>query len=116
MQTMQYVLKTGFGKSKECYGGPNSGLGQGSGASPPAFIALSSLIISSYYQMGHCAKIHSSYFGCLFCLSAVMYVYDFNLLYWPETPATDPEELIEHVQWATMDYGHLAQATGVIFK
>jgi hypothetical protein len=38
MQTMQYVLKTGFGESTETYGGtvdaPNSGLGQGSGASP----------------------------------------------------------------------------------
>jgi hypothetical protein len=67
-QTMQYVLKTGFGNSEECYGGtnssPNSGLGQGSGASPPAFIALSSLIINSYRWMGHGAK--KSFI--LFCL------------------------------------------------
>ena len=49
MRTMQYVLKTGFGESTETYGGtntsPNSGLGQGSGASPPGFMALSSLIV-----------------------------------------------------------------------
>jgi hypothetical protein len=61
MQTMQYVLKTGFGKSEESYGGtkssPNSGLGQGSGASPLAFMALSSLIVNAYHQMGHGAKV-----------------------------------------------------------
>ncbi len=39
IQTMQYVLKTGFRESPSRYGGtstaPNSGLQQGSGASPP---------------------------------------------------------------------------------
>jgi hypothetical protein len=43
-----------------------------------------------------------------------MYVDDTNLLHWPESSATDPEEVIERVQWATMDYGCLAQATGGI--
>jgi hypothetical protein len=51
MQTMQYVLKTGFGESTETYGGtitsPNSGLEQGSGASPPGFMALSLLIVNA---------------------------------------------------------------------
>jgi hypothetical protein len=55
LQTMQYGLKTRFGKSEECYEGtdssPTFGLGQGSGASPPAFIALSSLTINSYCPM-----------------------------------------------------------------
>ncbi len=85
MQTMQYVLKTGFGKSAESYSGtslsPNSGLGQGSGASPPAFLALSSLIIKAYCRLGHGAKICSSYVGCLFYLSAVMYTNDTDLLH-----------------------------------
>jgi hypothetical protein len=114
MQTMQYVLKTGFGELEECYGStdssPNSGLGQGTGASPPAFIALSSLIINSYRRMGHGAKIPSSYFGCMFYLSVL------NLLYWLESSTTDPEELIERVQLSTMDYGCLPQATGGILK
>ncbi len=85
MQTMQYILKTGIGKSEESYSGtessPDIGLGQGSGASPPAFITLSSLIINSYHQMGYGAKIHSYYFCCLFYLSAVMYVDGTNLLH-----------------------------------
>ncbi len=52
MQTMQYILKTGFRESTESFGGteesPNSGLGQGSRASPPSFMALSSLIVNTY--------------------------------------------------------------------
>ncbi len=52
MQTMQYVFKMGFGESADSYGGtalsPLTGLGQGSGASPPAFMALSLLIVNAY--------------------------------------------------------------------
>jgi hypothetical protein len=70
---MQYVLKTGFGKSSKSFGGttvsPNSGLGQGSGASPPAFLALSALIVNAYWQMDHGAKISSSYVSWVFFLS-----------------------------------------------
>jgi hypothetical protein len=120
MQTMQYVLQTGFGESEESYSGtessPNSELGQESGVSPLAFIALSSLIINSYRQMGHSAKICLSYFGRLFYLSAVMYVGDTNLLHWPASSAMDPKELIKWLQWATMDYGNLAQVRGDILK
>ena len=73
MRTMQYVLKTGFGESSESFCGttatPNSGLGQGSGASPPAFLALSALIVNAYWQMDHGAKISSSYVSWVFFLS-----------------------------------------------
>ncbi len=120
MQTMQYVLKTGFGESVESYGGisssPNSGLGQGSGASPPAFLALSSLIVNAYRCLGHGAKICSSCVGRLFYLSAVMYVNDTDLLHWPDSAHLDPDNLIVYVQQATMDYSHLAQASGGILK
>jgi hypothetical protein len=117
---MQYVLKTGFGESAESYGGtsssPNSGLGQGSGASPPVFLALSSLIVNTYCNLGHGAKICSSYVGRLFHLSAVMYVDDTGLLHWPYSAHLDPGNLIAYVQQETMDYGHLAQAFGGILK
>ncbi len=45
-----------------------------------------------------------------------MYVNNTNLLHWPESSATDPEELNAHVQTATTDYGQLAQASGGILK
>jgi hypothetical protein len=85
-------------------------------ASPLVFIALSSLIINSYRQMGQSTKIHSSYFGLLFYHSAAMHVDDTNLLHLPESSVTDPKELIKRVQQATINYGHLAQATGSILK
>ncbi len=117
---MQYELKIGFGESVESYGGtplsPNSGLGQGSGASPPVFLALSSLIVNAYCYLGHGAKICSSYVGHLFNVSAVMYVNGTDLLHWPDSAHLDPDNLIAYVQQATMDYGHLAQASGNILK
>jgi hypothetical protein len=120
MQTMQYVLKTGFGESTETYGGttasPNSGLGQGRGASPPGFMSLGSLIINAYRRMGHGKKILSLYSSCLFFLAAVMYVDDTDLLHWPSSNVTDPKELIEYVQHATTDWGKLSQASGGILK
>jgi hypothetical protein len=45
-----------------------------------------------------------------------MYVDDTDLLHWPESSATDPEELIAHVQMANTNYGQLAQASGGILK
>lgn len=116
MQTMQYVLKTGFGESTITYGGtiaaPNSGLGQGNGAASPGFLALSSLIVNAYCQQGHGARVLSSFSQRLFHLTSVIYVDNTNLLHWPPSSATDPEELVEHVQHATTDYGRLAIASG----
>jgi hypothetical protein len=84
----------------------NSGLGQGSGASPTGFLVLSSLIINAYCRMGHGAKISLSYARRLFHLIVVMYVDDTNLLHClPACSITEPEELIAHVQRVTMDYG-----------
>jgi hypothetical protein len=45
-----------------------------------------------------------------------MYVENTKLLHWPESSATDPEELIAHNQTATTDYGQLALAFGGILK
>jgi hypothetical protein len=117
---MQYVLKTGFGELSGSYGGTrlnsNLGLGQGSGASPPAFMTLSSLIDNVYCCMGHGANIRSSYLACLFILAAVMYIDDTDLLNWPSSSSADPYKLVAHVQRATTDYTNLAQAIGGILK
>ena len=40
-----------------------------------------------------------------FFFAAVMYVDDTDLLLWPPSTITDPEELIQYVQHATTDYG-----------
>jgi hypothetical protein len=120
MQVIQYFLKTGLGESSESYGGttdhPNSGLGQGSGASPPGFLALSSRIVNAYRRMGHGVNIMSAYIGRLYSLAAVMYVNDTDMLHWPSSPYTNDKELVSYVQQATSNWGHLTQASGSILK
>ncbi len=83
MQTMQFFLQTGFGKSSDSYAGSGkdctTGLGQGNAAAGPGFLALSSLIINSYFQEGHRSRLVSSYTQRILVLAAVMYVDDTNL-------------------------------------
>jgi hypothetical protein len=45
-----------------------------------------------------------------------MYINNTDLLHWPDSAHLDPDDLIAYVQQATMDYGHLAQASGGILK
>ena len=117
---MQYFLKTGFGKSSKSYSGtsdsPNSGLGQGSGASFPGFLALSLLIVNAYRRQGHGAKITLAFVEKLFSLAAVMFVNDTDILHWPPNFFIEDEELVSYVQQATTDWGHLLQASGGILK
>jgi len=120
LQTMQFCLRTGFGESKEMYGGstdsPTMGLGQGNGAAPPAWSVLSTLIVNAYKRLGHGAKLTSSYMARLFLLAAVMYVDDTDLLHLASSPETTDEELISQAQHQVIDWGMLVQATGGILK
>jgi hypothetical protein len=52
----------------------------------------------------------------MFYLSAIMYIDDTDLLHWPNSALLDPDNLIAYIQQTTMDYGHLAQASGGILK
>jgi len=117
---MHYCLRTGFGESKEMYGGtesdPFQGYGQGNCASPPGFSALSALVVNAYRRMGHGAKLTSAYTSRMFILAAVMYVDDTDLLHWASSPTTSSEELVQQVQEATNDWGLLGQATGGALK
>ena len=65
METMRFFLCTGFGESKQSYGGTHgqqlAGYGQGNAALGPGFTALSSLIVKAYLRKGHGAQIYSSY-------------------------------------------------------
>ncbi len=120
MQVMQYFLRTGFGESSESFSGtptnPNSGLGQGSGRSPPGFLALSSLIVNAYRCQGHGTNVASAFVGRLFSLAAVMYVDDTDILHWPPSAYTNDAKLVSYVQCATTDWGRLSQALGGILK
>ena len=120
MEMMRFFLRTGFGESKQSYGGTHeqrlAGYGQGNAASGPGFTALSSLIVNAYLREGHGAQIYSSYYKRLLLLAAVMYVDDTDLIHWSRIPGCSPEELIAAAQTATYAWGGLAIATGAAMK
>ena len=120
METMRFFLRTGFGESKQSYGGTHeerlAGYGQGNAASGPGFTALSALIVNAYLRNGYGAQIYSSYYKRLLILAAIMYVDDTDLIHWSSTPSCNPEKLIAAAQTATYAWGGLAIATGAAMK
>ncbi len=66
METMRFILWTGFGESKQSYGGTQeerlAGYSQGNATLGPGFTALSSLIVNAYLRDGYGAQIYSSYY------------------------------------------------------
>ncbi len=117
---MRFFLWTGFGESKDSYGGMHeerlAGYGQGNAASGPGFTALSSLIVNAYLREGFGAKIYSSYYRRLLLLAAVMYVDDTDMIHWVQNPSCSPGDLIAAAQTATYAWGGLANATGAAMK
>ncbi len=120
METMRFFLWTGFGESKDLYGGMHeerlAGYGQGNAASGPGFTALSSLIVNAYLREGFGAKMYSSYYRQLLLLVAVMYVDDIDMIHWAQNPSCSPGDLIVAAQTATYAWGGLAIATGAEMK
>ena len=107
LQTMKLCLRTGFGESKEFYGGtsedPTQGSGQGIGAAGAIFLALGALVVNAYKRMGHGTKLTSANTARIFILAAVMFVDDTDLLHWVPSPETTDEELVKIVQEATSE-------------
>jgi len=120
MEMMRSFSRTGFGESKQSYGGTQeqqlAGYGQGNAASGPGFTALSYLIVKAYLRKRHGAQIYSSYYKRLLLLAAVMYVDDTDLIHWSHIPGCTREELIAAAQTATYAWGGLAIATGAAMK
>jgi hypothetical protein len=116
LQTMKFFLRTGFGDSKRSFGGtsssPYGGLGQGNGAAPPAFTAVSTLLLMSFIGMGHGNTFKSAISGFCFSIAAIMYVDDTDLLTWARTTCMSDEEFLHQVQKAVTDWSMLVIATG----
>ncbi len=57
LKTMTWYLKAAFGQSKISLGGtaldPSMGLGQGNGPPPSGFLAVCTLIVNIYRNLGH---------------------------------------------------------------
>lgn len=116
LQTMKFFLRTGFGDSKSFFGGtdssPYGGLGQGNGAAPPAFTAVSTLLIMAFVAMGHGNEVECAITGFCFSIAAIMYVDDTDLLTWARSSCASDEEFRQQVQDAVTDWTKLVLATG----
>ncbi len=82
---MRFFLKTGFGMATKSYGGtaqnPFMGLSQGSGASPAAWSAISTVIVTAYRLKGFGAIFRAAWSGLCLALAALLYVDDADLLH-----------------------------------
>ncbi len=80
LKTMTWYLKTALSQSKISFGGtvldPSIGLGQGNGAAPLGFLAVCTLMIDIYHNLGHEVRFIGAWACDAFTLSAVLYVDD----------------------------------------
>ena len=115
LETMQWFLKTAFGQSETSFEGTrwdlSMGLGQGNGAAPSGFLAVSTLMINVYRRQGNGMEFVSAGSTDAFMLAVVLYIDDSNLLHMAKGHPTD-KELLASVQSATYDWAGLIHATG----
>ncbi len=119
LETMQWLLKTAFGQSKVSFGGtqwnPLLGLGQGNGVVPPGFLAVSTLVINVYHQLGHGTEFVGPWLRDIFMLAVVLYDDDLDLLQMAKGFPTD-DKFLALVQSTTNAWVGLVHATGRSLK
>jgi hypothetical protein len=85
LKTMTWYLKTAFSQSKISFGGtaldPSMGLGQGNGAPPPGFLAVCTLMINIYRNLGHGVMFIGAWAQDAFTLAVVLFVDDSDLFH-----------------------------------
>ncbi len=85
LKTMTWYLKTAFSQSKISVGGtalvPSMGLGQGNGTAPPGFLAVCTLMINVYHNLGHGVTFIGAWAQDAFTLAVVLYFDDSDLFH-----------------------------------
>jgi hypothetical protein len=120
LQTMTFFLRTGYGVSLAGYGGtesdPTFGLGQGNGMASSGFSAVSSLMMGAFQRLGHASSFSGAWTGILFCLAAIIYVDDTDLLLRARTRELTLEDFYNDCQTAVTDWGQIVLASGGYLK
>ncbi len=83
LKTMTWYLKRAFGQSKisvsETALDPSMGLGQGNGAAPLGFLAVCTLMIKIYCNLGNRVTFIRAWAQDAFTLAAVLFIDDSDL-------------------------------------
>jgi hypothetical protein len=115
LKTMNWYLKTAFSQSKISFGGtaldPSMGLGQGNGVAPRGFLAVCTLMMNVYRNLGHGVKFIGAWAQDAFTLAADLYIDDSDLFHMAIGTPSD-EEFLQLVQNATNNWAGLVHATG----
>ncbi len=97
LKTMSWYLTTAFGQSKISFGGtaldPSMGLGQSNGAAPLGFLAVCTLMISVYCNLGHGVTFIGAWAQDAFTLAGVLFVDDSYLFHMAIRMPSDKEFL-----------------------
>jgi hypothetical protein len=119
IKTMTWYLKTAFGQSKTSFGGtaldPSMSLGQGDGAAPLGFLAVCTLMINVYRNLGHGVTFIRAWAQDAFTLAAFLFVDNSNLFHMAIGTPSD-KEFLQLVQNATNNWTGLVHATGGLLK
>jgi hypothetical protein len=120
LQTMKFVQRMGFGKSKTFFGGPSyspymMGLGQGNRAAPPSWIQLSVVLVNVFKQLNLGALIRDPITAKMIHSMGALFIDDTDLHTWKEN-LLDPGELWCQVQLELEQWSWLLNATGGALK
>ena len=120
LQSMKFYLRTGYGVSRQGYGGssadPTFGLGQGNGMAPSGFQTVSTLMTATYKRLGHGSRLVGAWSGIVFAIAGILYVDDSDLLLLASSRQQSLQEFFVEAQAAVMDWGLITQATGGYLK
>jgi hypothetical protein len=119
IQTMKFFLRTGFGTATQSYGGTSQnlymGLAQGSGASPAAWTAISTVMLAAYKHRGYGTFFTSAWSGIVLGIASLLYVDDTDLQHMCRDSEIT-EAFVPYVQIGTYNCVKLLQATEGNFK
>ena len=94
---------------------PSMGLGQGNSVPPLGFLAVCTLMINIYRNLGHGVTFIGARAQDTFTLAAVLYIDDSDLFHMAIGMPSD-EEFLQLVQNATNNWAGLVHATGGLLK
>ena len=115
-KTLQQAAHQAFGVSGRSYGRkrriPLQGAGQGNGAGPAIWAAISSVLIMAMANQGHGFNIPSALSGLLVSIVCYAFVDDTDIIHAAASTSVKGEEVIGQMQEILDRWGGLLRATG----
>ena len=117
LQTVKHKICTAYGDSKVDYGGPFlskplQGVGQGNGAGPAIWVAISTVLLTIMRQKGYGLSILSTLSFSALVMAGFAFVDDTDIIHSANDPHTCPFEVLQQAQTALNTWEGILRATG----